>query len=231
MDLKETIISSFFFHLVVFLLMVGIASYTAGFSGNLPNIISVDLAAENNSTLPRTTDSANKPVPPPSVPPAPDKEASMSDQAVNNPPEEPKKIPEPEDKPAPVAEAPRIGIPEKLPDQSKGSDSREAYYQFLVLHRQIFGQKAGATVNTLIGKALEVNTRSFYGGTAVVSLKYGSAGELSEVDVDSASPDLKAFLEEVGWYDVPAPASYLGHTVQIEFTVLEGSMSFRVDIL
>ncbi len=229
MKLKETILSSFFFHLILFLLMLGLANFTAGFSGSLPNIISVNLTTGNDNNLPVTPHSPDKPAPPYSAPS--DEKASLPDQAVSNPPGEPKKIPEPANKPAAVTESPKIEIPGKLPYRSRGSDSWEAYYQFIMLHRKVFGQKAGVKVNELIGKALEVNTRSFYGGTAVVSLKYGSEGELSEVSVDSESPDLKAFLEEVGWYDVPAPASYLGHTVQIEFTVLEGSMSYRVNIL
>jgi hypothetical protein len=229
MDLKETIISSFFFHLVLLMLMLGLANFTAGFSGSLPDIVSVNLTTGSNNDLPATTAAADKPAPP-SGPPSKE-EASLPDQALPGPPEEAKKIPESEDKPATVIDSPKIEIPEKPADQSRGSDSREAYYQFLTLHRKIFAQKAGVKVNELIGETLKVNTRIFYGGTAVVSLTYDSEGELDKVDVDSASPDLKAFIEEVAWYDVPAPAAYLGHTVQIELTVLEGSMSYRVTIL
>jgi hypothetical protein len=229
MDLRETIISSFFFHLVLFLLMLGLANFRAGFSGSLPDVISVDLTTENSNIPPATTAAVAKPAPPSSAPAV--EETKPPDQAKVNPPEDSKKNPAPEDKPATAADAPKIEIPGKLPEQSRGSDSREAYYQFLTLHRKIFAQKAGATINELIGKALKVNTREFYGGTAVVSLTYGSEGELDKVDVDSASPDLKAFLEEVGWYDVPAPPAYIGHTVQIDLTVLEGAMSYRVTIL
>jgi hypothetical protein len=231
MDLKETIISSFFGHLILFLLMLGLANFRAGFSGNLPDIISINLTAENNKGLPaEKTDSVVKPLSPSSVPA--DAKTGMADQAVNNEPrEEAPKVPAPETRPAPAADLPKIDIPGKLPDQSRGSDSAEAYYQFLMVHRKIYAEKESARVNSLIGEALKVNTRSFYGGTAVVSLNYGSEGELDKVNVDSESPDLKTFLEEVGWYDVPAPASYLGHMVQIEFTVLEGYLSFRTNIL
>ncbi len=230
MDLKETIISSFFFHLVLFSLMLAVASFTTGFSGGLPNIISVKLAAENNNELPMAkADSSDKPASP-SIAPAETK-STMTEQAVNNPAEESKKIPEPETKPAPATDSPKIAVPEKVPDQTRGSNSWEAYYQFIALHRKIFAQKEGTRVNQLVGEALRVNTRSFYGGTAVVSLTYGSEGDLDKVNVDSESADLKAFLEEVGWYDVPAPAAYLGHTVQIEFTVLEGYLSFNTSIM
>ena len=107
----------------------------------------------------------------------------------------------------------------------------EDYYRFITVHKKIFGQKAGAKVNELLGEALKVNQRVFYGGTAIVSLTFGSDRKLSGVVVDSASPELKAFLEEFGWDAVPAPAAYLGNSVQIEFTVLEGYMSFKVNAL
>jgi hypothetical protein len=230
MDLKETIISSFFGHLILFLLMLGLANFRAGFPGNLPDVISVNLTAGNNNSPAAVPRSAGKPALAPG--PKAETKANMSDQAVNPPPkEEAKEVPEPESNPAPVPDSPQIDIPGKLPDQTRGSDSAEAYYQFMMIHRQIYAQKEGARVNQLIGEALRVNTRSFYGGTALVSLTYGSEGELDKVDVDSGSPDLKAFLEEVGWYDVPAPAAYLGHTVQIQFTVLEGYLSFSTNIL
>ncbi len=231
MDLKETIISSFFGHLILFLLMLGLANFRAGFSGNLPDIISVNLTAEKNNNLSAAApNSADKPALPSN--PKTETKSSMSEQAVSNPPEEEaKEIQEPENKPAPAPDSPKIDLPGKLPDQSRGSDSAEAYYQFIMVHRQIYAQKEGARVNQLIGEALKVNTQSFYGGTALVSLNYGLGGELDKVDVDSDSPDLKAFLEEVGWYDVPAPAAYLGRTVQIQFSVLEGYMSFRTNIL
>jgi hypothetical protein len=227
MDLKETIISSFFFHLILFLSVLALSSITTGFPGS-DNIISVNLTAENNNDLPaKRTYSAD--VPPRSSSAPANAQASSSDQAVNNPPAESKQIPEPENKPAADTAPAKIEAPEKLPTQGDGTDRLEAYYQFIMLHRKIFGQRAGVRVNALIGEALKVNTRSFYGGTAVVSLKFGPEGELIGVAVDSESPELKAFLEEVGWYDVPAPAAYLGHTVQIEFTVLEGYLSFRIN--
>jgi hypothetical protein len=227
MDLKETIISSFFFHLILFLSVLALSSFTTGFPGS-DNIISVNLAAENNRDLPaKGTGSADGP-PLSSSAPA-NAKAGLPDQAVNNLPAEPKQIPETEDKPAADTAPAKIEAPGKLPTQGDGTDRMEAYYQFIMLHRKIFDQKAGARVNALIGEALKVNTRSFYGGTAIVTLKFGPEGELIGVAVDSGSPELKAFLEEVGWYDVPAPASYLGHTVQIEFTVLEGYLSFKIN--
>ena len=43
----------------------------------------------------------------------------------------------------------------------------------------------------------------------------------------------EAFLEEIAWGAIPAPSTYfIGSTkVQIEFTVLEGSMAFNVNAL
>ena len=107
------------------------------------------------------------------------------------------------------------------------------YLQFVMLHRNIFRQQAGATVNELLGEALKVNKREFYGGTAVVSLRFGPEGKLTEVLVDSTSPDLKAFLEELRWDSIQSPAKYsLRYTgVQIQFTVLEGYMSFNINPL
>lgn len=227
MDLKETIISSFFFHLILLLVVAALSSFRAGFPGSPDNIVSVNLASENYNELPAPgADSADEPHKPSGPPPD---EAGMSDQAANNTPGESEKIQGPQDKPAADAAPAKIENPDKLPTQGEGTDKLEAYYQFIRLHRKVFGQKAGIRVNKLIGEALSVNTRSFYGGTAIVSLKYGFAGELIGVDVDSESPALKAFLEEVAWYGVPAPAAYLGHTVQIEFTVLEGYLSFRIN--
>jgi len=51
--------------------------------------------------------------------------------------------------------------------------------------------------------------------------------------VDSESPELKAFFEEIVWDAVPAPAQFsLSFTgIQIEFTVLEGYMSFKLNAL
>ncbi len=228
MDLKETIISSFFFHLILLLSMLALSSFTGGFPGSPDNIVSVNLTAENNNDLPaKGTNSADETHRPSSPPAA--AETGKSEQPVNSPAAEPKKNPKPADEPITETAPAQIENAEKLPTGGDGSDKLEAYYQFIMLHRKVFGQKAGARVNKLIGEALKVNTRSFYGGTATVSLEFGSAGELTRVVVDSESPELKAFLEEVGWYDVPAPAAYLGHTVQIEFTVLEGYLSFRIN--
>ncbi|MBS1115116.1 MAG: hypothetical protein H6Q94_845, partial [Nitrospirae bacterium] len=177
------------------------------------------------------SDSADEPPLTSNQPPG--DEVSLSDQAVNSPPEESKETPEPEKKAEAIADPAKIENAEKPPAQTGGFTSLEDYYQFIMLHKKVFGQKAGARVNELLGEALKVNKRHFYGGTATVSLKFGSDGNLSEVLVDSASPELKAFLEEIRWGAVPAPAVYsLGFTgVKIEFTVLEGYMSFKIDAL
>jgi hypothetical protein len=229
MNIKESVISSFFFHLILLLLMAVAASYTTGFYGGLQNIVSVDLTMEED--LPDAgTDSADEPPLTSSLPPS--EEASFSDQAVNSPPEESKETPEHEKEVETVADPTKIENAEKPPAQPR-EFNMEAYYQFIMMHKKIFGQKAGARVNELLGEAFKVNKRHFYGGTAIVSLKFGSDGNLSEVLVNSASPELKAFLEEISWVAVPAPAEYsLGLTgVQIEFTVLEGYMSFKIDAL
>jgi outer membrane biosynthesis protein TonB len=224
MDLKESLISSFFFHLILLLFMAAVASFTTGLSGSPRNIVPVDLVMEEG--LPDTgTDSAEEP-PLTSISP-PSEEVSLSKQAV----EESKETPEPEKKAEVIAEPAKIETAEKPPAQTGGFPSMEAYYQFIMMHKKIFGQKAGARVSELLGEALKVNKREFYGGTAIVSLKFGPDGSLSEVHVESASPELKAFFEEIIWSAVPAPAEYsLGFTgVQIEFTVLEGYMSFKID--
>lgn len=228
MDLKETIISSFFFHLMFFLLMLAVASYTTGSSGKLQKIISVDLTEEKG--LPDASiDHAEEPPPP--AGPTSIKEASLPEKAAKTPAEE--SMPEPEKKAEAATVPAKIEKAEKPPAETEGAPSIEAYRQFLMLHKKIFGQKAAERVNVLLGEAFKVNTREFYGGKAIVSLKFGPDGKLSGVIVDSASSELKAFLEGIVWDSVPSPtASHLGFTgVQMEFTVLEGSMDFRVDVL
>lgn len=221
MDLKETIISSFFSHILLFLFMAVISSYTTSLSGDYRNVVSVDLIMED---LP---DSAEEP-PLTSSPPS-SEEVSLPDQTADSPSE--KAMPETEVEPS--TEQPKIEEAEKPPAQTRGFTSMEEYYQFIMLHKQIFGQKAGDRVNALLGEALKVNTRHFYGGTAIVSLRFGPDGKMSEVLVDSASPELKAFFEEIVWDTVPAPAQFsLSFTgIQIEFTVLEGYMSFKLNAL
>lgn len=200
--------------------MAAASIYTTGFSGGLQNIVSIDLTMEEKYLPDAVTDE-----PPLTSSPPPSEEESLSDQTVSSPPETEKKA---EDSADPA----KIENDEKPPAQTGGFTGMKAYYQFIMLHKKFFGQKAGARVNELLGEALKVNTRQFYGGTAIVSLKFGSDGNLSEVLVDSASPDLKAFLEEISWVAVPAPAQSLGFTgVQIEFTVLQGYMSFKIDAL
>ena len=211
--------------------MAVVASYTTGFSRGLQNIVSVDLTMEEKDMPDAGIDSAVKP--PLTSSPLPSEETSLPNQAVNSQPEESKETPEPEKKAEASTDPAKIENVEKPPAQTRGFTSMEAYSQFIMMHKKIFGQKAGATVNELLGEALKVNKRDFYGGTAIVSLKFGSDGSLSEVLVDSASPELKAFLEEISWVAVPAPPQYsLGFTgVQIEFTVLEGYMSFKIAVL
>jgi hypothetical protein len=232
MNLKETIISSFFFHLILLLLMIAVSSHTTGFSGAVPNSISVDLTGADNKDLPAAgTDSAEAP-PPASTRPA-DEDAGVSVQTLHKPVEEPAKIPEPEKKADALTESAKSENAEKSPARTGGFTSLEAYHQFIMIHKEIFTRKAEAKVKDLIGEALKENTRDFFGGTAVISLKYGADGKLSGVRVDSASPELKAFLEGIDWVDLPAPAAYVpGYTaVQIEFAVLEGYLSFKVRTL
>lgn len=221
MNLKETLISSFFFHLILLLVMAAVAS-TAGFSGGLQNIVSVDLTREDSKDLHAAgIDSAEKP--PTASSPASDGDVSLPEQAAKNPPEKSEEMPLPEKK----AET------EKPQAQAGGFTSLEDYHRFIMFHKQIFRQKARARVNELLGEALKVNEREFFGGTAVVNLRYGSDGKLSDVLVDSASPGLKAFLEEIGWEAIPTPAFYsLQSTgVRIEFAVLEGYLSFNINTL
>jgi hypothetical protein len=223
MHLKDTIISSLFFHLILFLLMIAISNYTTGRLGDVQKILSVDLQMEDRKDQPAAlSDHVDNP---PS-----DAEISLLDQAVSNPITESTNIPEPEKKVESATDPTKIENAEKPSIQREGFTSREANYQFIILHKKIFAQKAGARVNELLGEALKVNRREFFGGTAIVSLTFGPDRKLNEVVVDSASPVLKAFLEEINWGFVPAPAAYsLGYTgVQIEFAVLEGSMSFNI---
>ncbi len=222
MDLKETLISSFFFHLILLLAMAAIASYTAGLSGRIQNIVSVDLTREDSKDL--AAAGTVSPEKPPAVStPASDADASLPEQAEKNLLAESGKFQEPEKK----SEA------ENPPAPGGGFASLEDYHRFIMLHKQIFGQQARVRVNELLGEAFKANKREFYGGTAVVYLKFGPDGRLNDVLVDSASPELKAFLEEVGWDAVPAPAAYsLRSTgVQVEFAVHEGYLSFNINAL
>jgi len=232
MNLNETIISSFFGHLILLLLMLAVSDYMTHVSGDIRNIVSVDLEREDSYVPPAAaTDSEEGPAPDSSLPS--DEQMSLPDQAAGNPPEEPKRIPEPEKKAEPATEPAKIEEAAKPPVPRDRFTSLEAYHQFIMLHKQIFRQKAGVRVNELLGEAFKVNKREFYGGTAIVSLKYGPNGTLNEVLVDSASPGLKAFLEEIGWGAIPAPVAFsLGNTgVKIEFSVLEGYMSFNINAL
>ena len=227
-NLKDTLISSLFIHLILFWIIAAVASHTTGFSAGFQNIVLVDLAKDLPAAGTGSSDEPSVVSSPPS-----NEKVSLSDQAVNIPPEEPKAIPEPEKKPEAITDPAKVENAEKTPPQRGGFASLQDYYRFIMVHKQIFRQRAGASVNELMGEALKVNTREFFGGTAIVSLKYGPDGRLSGVLVDSTSPELKAFLEEIAWGPVPAPASYsLGsYGVQIQFTVLEGYLSFKIDAL
>jgi hypothetical protein len=227
MNLKETIISSFFYHLILFLLMVAVSSRTTGLSSGFQNIVSVDLAIDDKDRPGVALNPSDNP------PLSSEEEVSLPDEAVTIQPEDSMEKPESERNVETITESAKIGNAEKMPAQTGEFTSLEAYHQFILLHKKVFGQKAGSKVNELLGEALKSNTRQFYGGTAVVSLTFGLDGTLSEVLVTSESPDLKAFLEEIGWGALPTPAQYpLKFTgVQITFTVLQGYMSFKIDAL
>lgn len=230
MNLKESIISSFFFHLILFLLVTAAVNYTAGFPGGTGKIIPVELTMERSEDQPAFTGDAEEELPGDFKQPA-DEKMDLPEQDISTLPKEPETVPEPEKKTEPKTEPATAEHSLPPPIRTEGFTSMEAYYQFIILHKKIFAQKAGAKVNELLGEAFKVNKRQFYGGTAIVSLAFGTDGTLKELHVDSASPDLKAFFEEIDWSIVPPPAAYsLGYTaVQIEFTVLEGYMNFRIN--
>jgi len=227
MNLKETIISSFFYHLILFLLMVAVSSRTTGLSSGFQNIVSVDLAIDDKDRPGVALNPSDNP------PLSSEEGVSLPDEAVTIQPEDSMEKPESARNVETTTESAKIGNAEKMPAQTGEFTSLEAYHQFILLHKKVFGQKAGSKVNELLGEALKSNTRQFYGGTAIVSLTFGLDGTLSEVLVTSESPDLKAFLEEIGWGALPTPAQYpLKFTgVQITFTVLQGYMSFKIDAL
>jgi len=232
MDIKETIISSFFFHLILLMLLLTIANYTAGLSANSRNMITLDLSnpvvKEQTEPLP---DPANRSSEDLSALPEdkPDGKMSLSDKPVAGKPKE--EAPQPVKKPetAPV----KTETPEPSPIRTEGFSSPEAYYQFILLHKKIFRENAGGRVNQLLGEAFKTNKRVFYGGTAVVNLTFGPAGKVTGVIVDSQSPGLKSFLDEIVWDSIPAPSAYsLGNSrVQIEFSVGEGYMNFNINPL
>ena len=107
MDIKETIISSFFFHLIFFLLILAVSQYTTGPSGGMQNIVSVDLLKESEYQPAKRSDQAE--TQPAQIRP-PSKEAMSL-------PEEPIKKPEPEKKTEPVAEPPKIEKAEPAPER------------------------------------------------------------------------------------------------------------------
>ena len=231
MNLKETIVSSFFIHLIIILLSVAAGKYTADLSGNLKNIISVDLASDMGEVPSppahySTAEQAQAPIATSEV------KMSTPDQSAANPPEE-TKLSEPEKNAEPQITSAISEKPAEIPSQKDGPSNIEAYYQFLAVHKKLFRQQASVTVNGLLGEALKVNRREFYGGVGLVTVEYGVDGKANKVFVDSDSPELKAFLEEIGWGMLPSPSKYSlrNSVVRIEFSVLEGSMAFTVNAL
>lgn len=227
MNLRETIISSCFCHLILFLLMVAASSHTTGLSAGFQNMLAVDLTIDDKDLSGAAINPAD------SLPESSDEGVSLPDEAVTIQPEDSMEEPEPERNVNTITEGAKIGNVENMPAQTGEFTSLEAYQRFILLHKKVFGQKTGSKINELLGEALKSNTRQFYGGTAIVSLTFGLDGTLSGVLVTSESPDLKAFLEEIGWGALPTPAQYpLKFTgVQITFTVLQGYMSFKIDAL
>ncbi|MBI5846531.1 MAG: hypothetical protein HZB31_01005 [Nitrospirae bacterium] len=226
MNLKESLISSFFFHLIMFLLMIAAVNFTAGLPGGIGKIIPIELAIEKSKDQPAFRSNAEEEPPQDQNQPM-----VLPDQDMSNQPKERAIVPESQKKAEPAAVP---AIPEAAlqpPIRTEGFSSLEAYHQFLILHKKLFGRQAGIKVNELIGEALKTNRREFYGGIAVVSLQFGTDGSLHEVSVESASPDLKAFLEEINWSIVPPPSAFsLGYAgVQIQITVLEGYMNFSIN--
>ncbi|MBI5101144.1 MAG: hypothetical protein HZB33_04845 [Nitrospirae bacterium] len=230
MNFKETIISSFFFHLILLLLMIAVSNYTRGFSGDIQKILSVDLTGEDAVKEPPAVMGESEGVPPMVSTPPSDEDARLPEQDAGSPPAESTIIPESITKAGPAAGPEKIEKAENPALQKDGSASAEAYYRFIMLHKKIFAQQAGVRVNRLLGEALNVNKRVFFGGNATVNLHFGPDGKLNEVLVDSESPSLKAFLEEIGWGGMPSPAQYSlgGLRVQIDFAVREGYMDFNV---
>ena len=236
MDIRESIISSFFFHLILFLLMLAAANYTAGVSMSNRNIITIDLA------LPDSKDRSAAPGdlsdrPPADLSALPDDTSqtrmSLPNLAAGPPPKESEIVPEPAKKAESEAGPTKIETTEQNSIRTEGFTSPEAYYEFIILHKKIFREQAGVRVNELLGEAFKVNKREFYGGTAVVNLKFGTDRTLKEVLVSSSSPELKSFLDEIVWDAIPPPAAYsIGNAgVRIEFAVHEGSMSFTINAL
>lgn len=232
MNIRETIISSCFIHLIIILLAVAAGRYTTDLSGNLKNIISVDLASDISNVLsPSAHDSTAEQV----LAPIPTSDTKMTepDESAVNPPEETKELSEPEKNTEPQPAPALSEKPAEIPAQKDGPANIEAYYQFLAVHKTLFRQQASGTVNQLLGEALKVNRREFYGGVGLVTVEYGVDGKVNKVFVDSESPELKAFLEEIGWGVLPSPSRYSlrNSVVRIEFSVLEGSMAFNVNAL
>lgn len=235
MDIRESVISSFFFHLILFLLMLAAANYTAGIAISNRNILMLNLAMPDNREQTVPADLPEKPPLEPDSLPDDNSQSSMSLPELSAVP--PAKQPEAAVEPVKKAESPvapaRTEPVEQNPIRTEGFTSPDAYYEFIILHKKIFRKQAELRVNELLGEAFKVNTREFYGGTGVVNLRFGTDRKLKSVTVDSESPALKSFLEEIIWETIPPPAAFsLGNTaVQIEFAVHEGYMSIKINTL
>jgi len=233
MNLRETTISSFFLHLIIILLsVIAAGKYTADLSGNLRNVITVDLASDIGK-IPSTSAANPTAEHPQASTPTSDEKMNMPDQSAGTPPEETKKLSEPEKEAEPETMPATSENPPEISAQKEGPVNLEAYYQGVEIHKKLFRRQAGATVGELLDEALKVNKREFYGGNGLVTLEYGPDGKVNKVSVDSESPDLKAFLEEIGWGVLPSPSRYSlrNSAVRIEFSVLEGYMTFTLNTL
>jgi hypothetical protein len=91
MNLRETIISSFFTHLIIILILVSAGKYTVDLSGNLKNVISVDLASEIGKVLSTAADDPTAEHLQASRPTS-DEKMSMPDQSADTPQEEKSKF-------------------------------------------------------------------------------------------------------------------------------------------
>jgi len=203
--------------MILLLLMSVVLSHTTGLTGDFKNFISVDLAMEDIKALPEDSPVA-------SDGPATGEADGPAEEAI---PEPEKKQEEP---PAPPAK-PEEAI--KPPAETEGPPTLEAYLQFIAIHKQLYRQKAKTKAGNIISEALKFNTRHFYGGKAIATLKFGPDGKVNEALVDATSPELKAFFEEVVWDSMPNPSAFFrGFTgVRIEFIVLEGRYELIIDPL
>ena len=141
MNLKETIISSFFCHLILFLLMAAVSSHTTAFYAGFQNIVTVDLTIDDKDLSGAAINPADNP------PLSSDEVVSLPDEAVTIQPEDSMEKPEPERNVETITEAAKIENAAKMPAQTGEFTSLEAYHQFILLHKKVFGQKAGYKEN------------------------------------------------------------------------------------